>query len=138
MIGWQWAYHIMTAGKCHGYITLVKCSLLNILPTTKLMLPEISIFYDQLGAEVRVLAYYSSGHGFDRRTVQNLCAWRCLLFGSGLFYVWHLKKKKLFIRHVRTTAWQVSTNCQIFAINSVLYGDKNKVESLLIKLDSFV
>jgi hypothetical protein len=38
----------------------------------------------------------------------------------------------------RTTAGQVSTNCQIFPIKSVLYDKVNKVENLLVKFDSFV
>jgi hypothetical protein len=37
-----------------------------------------------------------------------------------------------------TTAWQVSTNCQIFPTKSVLIGKVNKVENLLVKFDSFV
>jgi hypothetical protein len=40
--------------------------------------------------------------------------------------------------NIRTTAWQVSTNCQIFPIKSVLYCKTNKVENLLVKFDSFV
>jgi hypothetical protein len=39
---------------------------------------------------------------------------------------------------VRTTAWQVSTNCQIFLIKSVLYAEVNKVENLLDEFNSFV
>jgi hypothetical protein len=39
---------------------------------------------------------------------------------------------------VRTTALQVSTNCQIFPIESELYGKDNIVENLLMKFDSFV
>jgi hypothetical protein len=35
------------------------------------------------------------------------------------------------------TASQVSTNCQIFPIVSVLYGKVNKVQNLLEKFDKF-
>jgi hypothetical protein len=40
--------------------------------------------------------------------------------------------------NVRTTACQVSTNCQIFPIKSMLYVEEGKVENLLGKFDSFV
>jgi hypothetical protein len=39
---------------------------------------------------------------------------------------------------VRTTAWQVSTKCQIFPIKSVRYNKVNKVENLLENIDSVV
>jgi hypothetical protein len=40
--------------------------------------------------------------------------------------------------NVRTTARQVSTNCQIYQIKSVLYAEVNEVENLLVTFDSFV
>jgi hypothetical protein len=40
--------------------------------------------------------------------------------------------------YVRTTALQVSTNCQIFPTKSVLYDEVNKFDNLLVKFGSFV
>jgi hypothetical protein len=40
--------------------------------------------------------------------------------------------------YVRTTAWQVSSNCQIFPIKSVLYVEVSKDENHLVNFDSFV
>jgi hypothetical protein len=44
----------------------------------------------------------------------------------------------LTIYKVRTKACQVSTNCPIFQIKSVLYSELDKVENILEKFDSFV
>jgi hypothetical protein len=40
--------------------------------------------------------------------------------------------------HTRTTARQVNTDCQTLLIKSVLYGELNKVENLLVNFNSFV
>jgi hypothetical protein len=49
---------------------------------------------------------------------------------------WEWKRPfKKFEKQVPTTAWQVCTNCQIYSLKSVLYGELNNVKNLLFKFD---
>jgi hypothetical protein len=64
----------------------------------------------------------------SKGTGSNSSGSRCMI--STNIYSWVIGD------YVQTTAWQVSTNCQIFPIIFVLYSKVNKNDNVLVKFDS--
>jgi hypothetical protein len=54
---------------------------------------------------------------------------------AGYLFIYFVKDQQLQLHNIQP---QVSTNCQIFPIKSVVYDKVNKVENLLVKFGSFV